>query len=99
MIDVIEKLAEAGCHDIMTTARADSDVITAFKGFTPGSFDFFKKLRKNNRREWFAKHRGEYEANLLAPMKGLVFAAEEECYRAGLPLLANRRNPKCPRTC
>ena len=77
----------------MATTKKTDEVIPTFAGFSPESLDFFKRLRKNNRREWFAKHRSEYEENLVAPMKALVFAVEEECHRAGISLMANRRSP------
>lgn len=73
--------------------KAMNQPLTSFPGFSHESLDFFRRLRKNNRREWFAKHRAEYGEGLLAPMKALVAAVEEECHKAGLPLIANRRSP------
>lgn len=35
--------------------------------FSPDLFDFLKRLKRNNRRDWFEKHRGEYEALILRP--------------------------------
>lgn len=35
--------------------------------FTPQLFEFLKKLKRNNRRDWFEKHRPEYEEYALRP--------------------------------
>lgn len=35
--------------------------------FSPQLFDFLKRLKRNNRREWFEKHRGEYQGFVLRP--------------------------------
>jgi uncharacterized protein (TIGR02453 family) len=51
------------------TARAPLD---DFTGFGRGALDFFRRLARNNRREWFAVHRGAYEREVLLPMRALV---------------------------
>ncbi len=33
---------------------------------------FFARLEKNNKKEWFDKHKEEYRANVLEPLKNLV---------------------------
>ena len=43
-----------------------------FTGFTPQSLDFFRRLEKNNDREWFAAHREEYKTLVADPMLRLV---------------------------
>ena len=40
--------------------------------FTPRSLTFLRGLARNNRRDWFEAHRGEYEAALLAPLREFV---------------------------
>lgn len=35
--------------------------------FTPESFDFLKRLKRNNRREWFLQHKDEYERLVRQP--------------------------------
>jgi len=40
--------------------------------FTPRSLAFLRGLARNNRRDWFLAHRGDYESALLAPMRALV---------------------------
>ena len=43
-----------------------------FAGFTPKTMEFFRRLRRNNRREWFEAHRAEYERDVLVPLRALV---------------------------
>lgn len=43
-----------------------------FRGFADRDGRFFRALAKNNRREWFAMHREEYEDGWLVPMKALL---------------------------
>lgn len=45
-----------------------------FTGFPPGSVVFLKSLSnpKNNNRQWFEKHRDEYEEYLKIPMRDLI---------------------------
>ncbi|HLP15949.1 MAG TPA: DUF2461 domain-containing protein [Bacteroidota bacterium] len=51
-----------------------------FNGFPEEMIPFFKKLKRNNNREWFAKHKQEYEEIVKFPM---------QCYIASIaPLFA-----------
>lgn len=43
-----------------------------FTGFRRPALEFFRRLARNNRREWFAEHRAEYEREVLLPMRALV---------------------------
>ena len=43
-----------------------------FTGFPPETFAFLKGLAKNNSKEWFEKHREDYEQFHLAPAKAFV---------------------------
>ena len=40
--------------------------------FTPRSLAFLRGLARNNRRDWFEEHRGDYESALLEPMRALI---------------------------
>ncbi len=43
------------------------------KLFIPKSgFDFLKKLKKNNNRDWFLKNKNHYEENLRTPLKDVI---------------------------
>ena len=40
--------------------------------FTPGTLTFLKRLKRNNRREWFNARREEYERDIRAPMLAIL---------------------------
>ncbi len=80
----------------MTPARKAEQgeaVEQQFHGFSEKAFGFFPKLARNNRREWFAEHKAEYEETLLAPMLLLVQDLAAALHEAGLPLEPQRRTP------
>jgi uncharacterized protein (TIGR02453 family) len=43
-----------------------------FEGFADGDGSFFRKLAKNNERDWFLAHKTEFEEGWNAPMKALL---------------------------
>ena len=45
-----------------------------FNGFSKGLVQFFKKLEKNNTKQWFDQHRNEYEESVLFPSREFVAA-------------------------
>ena len=47
---------------------------SAFPGFPQEGIDFFRKLQRNNRREWFQPRKAIFEATLKQPMRELVDA-------------------------
>ena len=52
--------------------RAAAVQLTDFPGFRPAALSFFRRLRRNNRRDWFEEHREEYEREILLPLRALV---------------------------
>ena len=46
----------------------------SFTGFPPETFAFLAGLEKNNSKEWFEAHRGDYEAYHVGPAKLFVAA-------------------------
>ncbi len=56
----------------------DEEFFPPFDGFPKGSIGFFKRLKKNNNREWFLKHKEEYEETLKFPMQCLVATLSRE---------------------
>jgi len=48
--------------------------MSTFRGFPAEGMQFFKKLKKNNTREWFLEHKAEYEEHVKAPMEQFVAA-------------------------
>jgi len=49
-------------------------VKSAFPGFPPEGLEFFRKLQRNNRREWFQPRKTTFEETLKQPMRELVSA-------------------------
>jgi uncharacterized protein (TIGR02453 family) len=43
-----------------------------FGGFRPEAIGFLRRLKRNNRREWFERHRAVYETEVRDPMRALV---------------------------
>src|SRR5207344_2438453 len=56
-----------------TTERpaAATDPVTAPR-FSAATLSFLRRLKRNNRREWFNAHRDEYEAHVRAPMIAVI---------------------------
>jgi len=49
-----------------------------FNGFPRQYFTFFNQLKKNNTREWFEEHRGDYDEFVLDPAREFVIAMGEK---------------------
>ncbi|MEJ2282386.1 MAG: DUF2461 domain-containing protein [Desulfobacterales bacterium] len=43
-----------------------------FNGFPKEYFSFFNRLKRNNSRQWFEKHRGEYDELVMHPAREFV---------------------------
>ena len=56
------------------TPLSDIDFYPPFDGFPPEGIDFMKRLKKNNNRLWFEKHKEEYESSVKLPMQSLIAA-------------------------
>lgn len=50
----------------------EEDHFPPFEGFPVESIQFFKKLKRNNNREWFNAHRSDYEQFVLFPMRCFI---------------------------
>ena len=50
----------------------DMEEYPPFLGFPREAVEFFKRLKRNNNRAWFEKHRNEYEECAKQPMQSLV---------------------------
>ena len=46
----------------------------AFSAFPKEGLQFLRSLKRNNNREWFQKHRGNYEEHVKQPMSDLIEA-------------------------
>lgn len=65
--------------------------LAEFTGFGRGALGFLRRLARNNRREWFEKHRAEYEVEVLAPLRGLVEEMDVRLATIAPELLGNPR--------
>jgi uncharacterized protein (TIGR02453 family) len=45
---------------------------TRFQGFRPEALGFLRRLKRNNRKEWFERNRTVYETEVRDPMRALV---------------------------
>lgn len=50
----------------------------AFSAFPKEGLQFLRSLKRNNNREWFQKHRSNYEQHVKQPMAGLIEALHTE---------------------
>ncbi len=50
----------------------DEDFFPPFEGFPRNGLSFLSRLKKNNNRPWFQKHKQEYEEDLRFPMQCFV---------------------------
>ncbi len=51
---------------------ADHPAVVRFGGFRPEALGFLRRLKRNNRREWFERNRAVYETEVRDPMRALV---------------------------
>lgn len=49
-----------------------------FNGFPKEYFSFFNNLKKNNSKQWFEKHRGEYDEFVMHPAREFVTGMGEK---------------------
>jgi uncharacterized protein (TIGR02453 family) len=52
----------------------DIDFYPPFEGFPRECIGFLKQLKRNNNREWFVKHKADYELKAKAPMLSFIGA-------------------------
>ena len=50
----------------------------AFSAFPKEGLQFLRSLKRNNNREWFQKHRGNYEEHVKQPMAELIEALHDD---------------------
>lgn len=65
----------------LTTPLDEMEFYPPFEGFPKEGIAFLKKLKKNNNRLWFAKHKGEYESFVKLPMQSLIVALQPHFIR------------------
>jgi uncharacterized protein (TIGR02453 family) len=55
---------------------SDLEIFPPFGGFPREGIDFMKRLKRNNNRPWFEKHKDEYETFVKLPMQSLIAALQ-----------------------
>lgn len=60
----------------------------ASRFFSPASFDFLNKLNANNNREWFDRHRQEYEDAVRSPALDFIDAMADDIWAISPHFLA-----------
>lgn len=68
----IKRLGRKEKEAIVGRATQKALVGAEFRGFGPGALRFLRQLGRNNRRDWFELHRGEYELEVRRPLAALV---------------------------
>jgi uncharacterized protein (TIGR02453 family) len=59
-----------------TVHLGDIELYPPFEGFPPEGIEFLRRLKRNNNRPWFEKHKQEYEAYVKQPMQSLIAALQ-----------------------
>lgn len=54
------------------TPLSDLDFFPPFDGFPREGINFLKRLKRNNNRPWFEKHKHEYDSTVKLPMQSLI---------------------------
>ena len=60
-----------------------------FRGLPPEALTFLRKLKRNNRREWFQAHKDDYERFVKSPMAELVLCIGEGLRRVEPEIVAD----------
>lgn len=66
----------SGERDMVKAPLVDIDLYPPFDGFPEEGIAFLRKLKKNNNREWFERHKGDYENFVKLPMQSLIVALQ-----------------------
>lgn len=58
------------------TRPPELDPYPPFDGFPKKGLTFLRQLKRNNRRDWFEKHKDDYESLVKLPMQSLIAALQ-----------------------
>lgn len=78
----------------MTRSEKERLVIgspTEFRGFRPAALGFLRRLTRHNSREWFERHRAEYETEVRDPLRALVEEMDVRLARVAPELVGDPR--------
>ena len=56
----------------MNRSPFEIDAYPPFQGYPREGIDFLRRLKRNNNRNWFEKHKAEYESDVKLPMQSLI---------------------------
>lgn len=56
----------------MKSSPLDLDVYPPFLGYPKAGIDFLRKLKRNNNRQWFERHKEEFETDVKLPMQSII---------------------------
>jgi uncharacterized protein (TIGR02453 family) len=62
-----------------------------FGGFGPGALGFLRRLARNNRRDWFERHRSVYQHEIRDPLRALVEEMDVRLARLAPELVGDPR--------
>jgi uncharacterized protein (TIGR02453 family) len=65
---------------------------TRFEGFRPQALAFLRRLKRNNRKEWFERNRAVYEIEVRDPMRALVEEMDVRLARLAPELIGDPRH-------
>ena len=65
------------------TPLSDLEIFPPFEGFPREGIAFMKRLKRNNNRPWFEKHKIEYESFVKLPMQSLIAALQPHFQKFG----------------
>mgnify|MGYP000924420434 CR=1 FL=1 len=67
---------------------------TGFQGFPPETLKFYKNLMKNNNKQWFASHKGDFDSQVMDPARKFVIAMGERLARLSPGIIADPRTDR-----
>ena len=71
--------------------KLDQEFFPPFEGFPREGVRFLKQLKKNNNREWFHKHKSDYEDYVKLPMQSFISAMRGPMARIAPEMEVNPR--------
>lgn len=57
----------------------------------PAAFKLLEQLERNNNREWYAEHKGDFKRELLEPIEAILIDATRRLARTALPMVGSRK--------
>jgi uncharacterized protein (TIGR02453 family) len=82
---------ELAIKRLTRSAKEDLVAPSEFQGFRPAALAFLRRLGRNNRRDWFERHRAVYETEVRDPLRALVEEMDVRLARLAPELVGNPR--------